>query len=186
MNRKNLTYATIAVVVIALIVGVALASRVPKAATNGPTESAKIKAGDAAPPFSVPTNGGTFDLAAVSTPVLLEVFATWCPHCQRETAVLNDLAKRYAGKVAIVAVSGSPYGLDGSRPETQEDVNQFGAQYKVAYPIAFDQSLDVARKYLQKGYPTLVLIDAHKKIRWINDGEIPEADITKQLNAVLK
>lgn len=183
-RRKLIVYATIAVVVIAVIVAVALASRVPKAASDVAMNS-KLKVGDTAPTFAVSTNAGPFDLAGVSTPVLLEVFATWCPHCQRETTVLNKLAGKYAGKVAIVAVSGSPYGLDGSTPESQADVMSFGARFDVRYPIAFDGDLKVAQQYLQGGFPTLVLIDKNKKIAWLKDGEIPETDLVKAVNSVL-
>ena len=131
------------------------------------------------------TNAGSFDLAQVQTPVLLEVFATWCPHCQRETVILNDLAAKYAGKLAIVAVSGSPYGIDGTHPESQLDVNQFGSQFNVRYPIAFDPDLKVAGLYLKEGFPTIVLIDPAKKIRWMRSGETPEAEIVKGIKSVI-
>ncbi len=117
--------------------------------------------------------------------MLLEVFATWCPHCQRETAVLDDLAAKYAGKVAIVAVSGSAQGIDGNSPETQADVNQFGAQFNVKYPLAFDPELKVAQLYLQGGFPTMVLIDKAKKVSWIQSGEVPAADLTKAIDKTL-
>lgn len=186
-RRTTILYATLAVIVIAVVVGIALASRqvVPKAASEAPMQS-KLKAGDKAPEFAVQTNAGPFDLAQVSTPVLLEVFATWCPHCQRETQVLNSLAAAYAGKVAIVAVSGSPQGIDGTTPESQADVNAFGARFAVRYPLAFDPDLKVAQDYLQGGYPTLVLIKPDKTIAWVTSGEIPQADVAKQLDAVLR
>ena len=183
-RRKLILYVTMAIVVIAAVIGVALGSRVPKAASDV-AMNAKLKVGDTAPPFAVSTNAGPFDLAGVTAPVLLEVFATWCPHCQRETVVLNQLAAKYAGKVAIVAVSGSPYGIDGSTPESQADVMTFGQRFNVRYPIAFDGELKVGQEYLQGGFPTLVLIDKNKKIAWIKDGEIPEADISKAVNSVL-
>ena len=54
---------------------------------------------------------GPFNLPkADHKPVLLEVFATWCPHCQHEVSVLNPLFHQYGDKVHFVAVSGSPYG----------------------------------------------------------------------------
>ncbi len=183
-RRKIVLYATLAVVVIAIVVGIGLASRVPKAASDAPMLS-KLKVGDTAPDFSAATNAGSFDLSGVSTPVLLEVFATWCPHCQRETSVLNGIASRYAGKLALVAVNGSPNGLDGSSPESQADVNQFGAQFNVRYPLAYDPDLKVAHLYLQGGFPTLVLIDKNKKISWIKDGEVAPADLTKAIDKVL-
>lgn len=183
-RRKLFLYVTIGLVVLAAVIGVALGSRVPKAASDV-AMNAKLKVGDTAPPFAVATNAGPFDLSSVSAPVLLEVFATWCPHCQHETVILNQLASKYAGKVAIVAVSGSPYGLDGSTPESQADVMTFGQRFNVRYPIAYDGELKVGQEYLQGGYPTVVLIDKNKKITFIKAGEIPEADLVKALNNVL-
>jgi len=87
--------------------------------------------------------------------------------------------------VAIVAVSGSPYGLDGSSPENQADVLQFVQKLGVSYPVAFDPELKVADNYLQGGYPTIVIIDKGKKIRYINDGEIAPADLAKAIDGVL-
>ncbi len=183
-RRKIVLYATLAVVVLAIVVGVGLASRVPKAASVANMDS-KLKPGDAAPTFAVATNAGNFDLAQVSTPVLLEVFATWCPHCQRETSVLNDLAAKYAGKVAIVSVSGSAQGMDSNSPESQADVNQFGAQFNVKYPLAFDPELKVGSLYLQGGFPTIVLIDKNKKISYLKSGEVPETDLTKAIDKTI-
>ena len=184
-NRRNIIlYATIAAVVVGAIVAVALASRVPQSAQTI-NKKAAIAVGQTAPQFSVATTAGPFDLAAVSTPVVLEVFATWCPHCQHEVPVINALSKQYAGKVAIVGVSGSPYGVDGSSPENQADVMQFVQKLGVTYPVAFDPELKVASNYLQGGYPTIVIIDAKKKIRYINDGEVAPADLAKAIDGVL-
>jgi len=185
-RRKIILYATLALVVVAIIVAVGLASRnvVPKAASDAPMNS-KLKPGDTAPAFAVQTNAGPFDLSQVSAPVLLEVFATWCPHCQREAAVLDDLATMYAGKLAIVAVSGSPYGIDGSSPESQTDVNRFGQQFQVRYPIAFDPDLKVAQLYLQGGFPTLVLVGKNKKIKWMKSGEVSEPELEKAVKTAL-
>jgi hypothetical protein len=99
--------------------------------------------------------------------------------------VLNDLAAKYAGRVALVAVSGSAQGMDGNSPESQADVNTFGAKYNVRYPIAFDPEMKVAGQYIQGGFPTLVIIDKNKKVTWTASGETAEADIVKALKQVL-
>ncbi|HEV3086427.1 MAG TPA: TlpA disulfide reductase family protein [Candidatus Elarobacter sp.] len=186
MNRKTIIYATLAVIAVAIVVAIGLSSRnaIPKAASEAPISST-IKVGDTAPAFSVATNAGPFDLSQISEPVLLEVFATWCPHCQRETATLNSIAAKYGGKVAIVAVSGSPNGMDGSSPESQADVNAFGAQFNVRYPLAYDPDQKVAQQYLKGGFPTLVLIDKNKKVVWIKDGEVLEPELVKAIGGVI-
>ena len=184
LNRQTIVYATIAVVVIGAIVAVALANRVPQAAqTVNPTSS--IKVGDKAPPFSVATNAGPFDLTSVSGPVFLEVFASWCPHCQHEVPIIDALAKQYAGRVAFVGVSGSPYGIDGSSPENQADIDAWIQKLGVTYPIAFDPDLKVANAYLQGGYPTVVMIDAGKTVRYVQSGEQTPAQLQKALDGLL-
>jgi thiol-disulfide isomerase/thioredoxin len=184
MNRNVIIYATIAVIAIGAIVAVALANRVPMAAQTVNPNTA-LTVGNTAPEFTANTDAGTFDLASVTSPVFLEVFATWCPHCQHEVPIVDALAKKYAGKIAFVGVTGSPYGIDGSSPENQADVNAWVQKLNVTYPVAFDPNLTVANTYLQGGYPTLVLIGKDKKISMITSGEIPMATLEKSITTLL-
>ena len=64
-------------------------------------------------------------------------------------------------------------------------MNGFGEHFGVRYPVAFDPDLKVAQLYMKAGFPTLVLIDKNKKIRWMQSGEVPEADMVKAINGVL-
>jgi thiol-disulfide isomerase/thioredoxin len=186
LNRRNVTYATIAVVVIAIVAAIGLANRgaVSNVAQTVNPDS-KLAVGQPAPTFSITTNAGPFDLASVSTPVFLEVFATWCPHCMHEVPIVDALSKAYAGKVAFVGVSGSPYGMDESSPESQDDVNAWVQKLNVTYPVAYDQDLKIANQYLQGGYPTIVMIDSHKVVRYINSGELTPQQLETALNGVL-
>ncbi len=184
MNRNVIIYATIAVIAIGAIVAVALANRVPMAAQTVNPNTA-LTVGNTAPEFTANTDAGTFDLASVTSPVFLEVFATWCPHCQHEVPIVDALAKKYAGKIAFVGVTGSPYGIDGSSPENQADVNAWVQKLNVTYPVAFDPNLTVANTYLQGGYPTLVLIGKDKKISMITSGEIPMATLETSITTLL-
>jgi thiol-disulfide isomerase/thioredoxin len=187
LNRKTLIYATIAVVVLAAIVAIGLANRgaVSNASQTVNPDAKKLVVGSVAPTFSITSDAGPFDLASVSTPVFLEVFATWCPHCQREVPVVDALAKAYAGKVAFIGISGSPYGIDGSSPENQADVNAWVQKLGVTYPIAYDPDLQIANQYLQGGYPTIVMIDSHKVVRYVNSGELTPVELQKALDGIL-
>jgi thiol-disulfide isomerase/thioredoxin len=187
LNRKNLTYATIAIIVIAAIAAIGLANRgvISNASQTVNPDAKKIVVGSVAPTFNITSDAGPFDLAAVSTPVFLEVFATWCPHCQHEVPVVDALAKAYAGKVAFIGISGSPYGVDGTSPENEADINAWVQKLGVTYPVAFDADLAIANEYLQGGYPTIVMIDSHKIVRYVNSGELTPVDLQKALNGVL-
>jgi cytochrome c biogenesis protein CcmG/thiol:disulfide interchange protein DsbE len=187
LNRKMLIYVTIAVVVIAAIVAIGLANRgvVSNASQTVNPDAKKLTVGSVAPTFSITSDAGPFDLASINTPVFLEVFATWCPHCQREVPVVDALQKAYAGKVAFIGISGSPYGVDGSSPENQADITAWVQKLGVTYPVAFDPDLQIANQYLQGGYPTIVMIDSHKIVRYVNSGELTPAELQKALDGVL-
>lgn len=186
LNRRGLTYGTIAIVVIAAFVAIGLANRgAVSNASQTVNPDSKLTVGSAAPTFKITSNAGPFDLASVTTPVFLEVFASWCPHCQREVPVIDALAKAYAGKVAFIGISGSQYGVDESSPENQADINAWVDKLNVTYPIAFDPDLQIANEYLQGGFPTIAVIDSNKVVRYINSGEQTPQQLETALNAVL-
>jgi thiol-disulfide isomerase/thioredoxin len=185
MNERKRPQRVIAALVFAACAAFAISSPAATAAADTPISSDSTPF-PAAPEFTLLTTAGPFDLASVKMPVLLEVFATWCPHCQRETAVLNELSRKYRRRVAIVAVTGSPYSDPELRlPETQSDVDAFVKTFDVRYPVAFDPDLGVARRFIGTGYPTIVVIDRQKKISYANVGEIPDGPLEKALDAAL-
>jgi thiol-disulfide isomerase/thioredoxin len=187
-RRKPILYATLAVIAVALVVTVAVLSRQPSVVPQSATEShaaATLNVGQTAPAFAVSTTAGPFDLSRAQTPVLLEVFATWCPHCQRETKILNALYRQYGKQITFVAVSGSNVGMDGNTPASQADVIGFAQKFKVAYPIAFDPDLKVAGAYLQSGFPTIVIIKKDKAINYVADGEISQPTLVKAIKDAL-
>jgi thiol-disulfide isomerase/thioredoxin len=187
-RRKPILYATLAVIAVALVVTVAVLSRQPSVVPQSATEThaqSTIKVGDIAPEFAVSTTAGPFDLATAKTPVMLEVFATWCPHCQRETKIIDDLYKRLGKRITIVGVSGSNVGGDGNAPASQADVIAFVDKYRVVYPVAFDGDLKVADSYMQSGFPTIVMIKANKTISYIGDGELAESTLESAIKADL-
>jgi len=189
MKQRNLVIISVAVILIIIAGAAAYAfthQQQLKNASSAPVNAAATLGGDA-PTFALPTTAGPFDLATVTKPVFLEIFATWCPHCQRETVVLNELYAAYGKRVQFLAVPGSDTGMDGSSPESQFDVLNFQIRFAVKYPIgAYDPNLTVAKQYLKGGYPTIAVIGTDKKIAYINSGEVPYKELAAALDKVLK
>jgi thiol-disulfide isomerase/thioredoxin len=190
MNRRVLTIATIAVVALIIVTAVVVYSKGP---THGAVQSAsqspvvgKAQEGKTAPQFEVATTAGYFDLSKTRKPVFLEVFATWCPHCQRETVVVDKLYSKYRNRVDFVAVSGSDTAMDGTSASSELDVLDWIRRFKVVYPVAYDPVLNVANLYLQGGFPTFAIIGTDKKIRYLDDGEISYRDLDSAIRAVLR
>jgi thiol-disulfide isomerase/thioredoxin len=189
MKQRTLVIISV-VILVAIVAGAFIYSRLNhqqlQNASTAPV-NASASLGQDAPTFAVPTTAGPFDLTTVTKPVFLEIFATWCPHCQRETVVLNQLFAAYGKRVQFIAVPGSDTGMDGSSPESQFDVLNFQIRFAVKYPIAaYDPNLTVAKQYLKGGYPTIAVIGTDKKIAYINSGEIPFKELAAVLDKVLK
>jgi thiol-disulfide isomerase/thioredoxin len=187
MKKSRITlWATIAVVIAGILFGIWWANtHIPKEVTSVPTQGV-AKLGQTAPEFQAATTQGLFDLSKAAKPVFLEVFATWCPHCQRETSVIDQLYAHYKGRVDFVAVTGSTLGMDHNSPASELDTVNFIKAFDVKYPVAFDPSMNVAKAYLQGGYPTLVVIDRNKKITYLSSGETSYTELATAIDNALK
>jgi thiol-disulfide isomerase/thioredoxin len=190
MNHRVLGIATVAIVAILAIGGVVYVKLRPSpqlaSASKAPVVGSAQR-GKPAPNFVTATTAGEFDLAKEDKPVFLEFFATWCPHCQRETAVIDRLYDNYRARVAFLGIPSSNTGMDGTSPESQLDVLAFQNTFKVEYPIAaYDPSLQVANEYLQGGFPTIAIVGKNKIISYLNSGEVPYDELSSRLQKVLK
>jgi thioredoxin 1 len=81
------------------------------------------------------------DYIAGDVPVLVEFFASWCPHCQRMMPRVEELKQRMGSKLKVVQ-------LDIDSPANQQAVRHFGIP----------------------GVPTFILFHRGKQ-RWQESGE---------------
>jgi peroxiredoxin len=98
-------------------------------------------------------------------PIWLNFFATWCPPCQYETPVLQQVYEAHAAQgLALVAVS-----VQETAPE---DVAAYAATYGLTYTIAFDATSAIFRTYKAYGLPTHYFIDRDGVIRAVWRGPL--------------
>lgn len=145
-------------------------------ATFDPTLPKPLDIGTVAPDFSLPApDGKTYTLSQFKGKVvLLELFAPWCPHCQDDAPLINQVYERYKDKdVQVLAVSGSPWGykLDEQRaaqqtptPISMDDIIWFRDTFKVPFPILLDKEVVAAEQYKLAFYPTIYIIGKDGKI----------------------
>ena len=189
MNQRRLGIISVLAIVLIAAVAVSWAKLHPSRQLENASQApivGRAAVGQQAPDFQAATTAGPFNLQSATKPVFLEVFATWCPHCQRETSVINGLYQKFNSKIDFVAVSGSDTGMDGTSPASELDVLNFQNQFHVQYPLAYDGGLTVANQYLQGGFPTIAIIGKDKRVAYINSGEQSYNDLSAQLNKVLK
>lgn len=147
-----------------------------------------LPVGSAAPGFTLRTpQGRGVSLASYrGKTVLLEFFASWCPHCNAEAPHLAKLARSLGGRgVRLLSVN-----ADG---ETAPSVFAFHRYYGLPYPALVDPSTkpgsfnapgdagQVSTAYRVQSFPTFYVINPAGKITWRSDGEQPDALLRAQL-----
>jgi len=154
----------------------------PASAAGGPSNPDLLKAGTQAPAFTLKTpQGDSVSLASLSgKAVLLEFFATWCPHCQAEAPHLAKLARELKPQgVEFVSVNADA--------EDAASVFAYHRYFGLPFPSLLDPGQPtgsftqqggrgpVSTDYKVGAYPTLYVIDPQGKVVWADDGEQPDA-----------
>jgi peroxiredoxin len=148
-----------------------------------------LAVGTMAPEFSLQTpTGERVQLSSLrGRTVLLEFFATWCPHCQAEAAHLQRLlASLPEQKFAFLGVNADS--------EDAASVYAYDRFFGVSYPTLLDpggrpgsfnqagSAGSVTRAYGVAFYPTFYVIDPSGRIVWRANREQPDALILQKLH----
>jgi len=123
-----------------------------------------VPRGAPAPDFNLPgVDGKTYTLSQfVGKPVLLELMAPWCPHCQEDSKILNAVWDNYKDRVQFIGVSAHPYGLgweEGQQnPISMKDMTWFRDTFNVQYPLLLDTAVKASSDYGVEYFPTIYII----------------------------
>ena len=168
--------------------GVGVLESEPASAARPSTNPDLLKPGTLAPAFTLKTPQG--QIVSLSDfrgkPVLLELFATWCPHCQAEAPHLAKLATELQPKgVAFVSINADS--------ENAASVYAFHRYFGLPYPALLDQGTQtgsftqpgasgpVTSEYHLQSFPTFYVISPTGRITFASDGEQPDALLRQEL-----
>ena len=162
-NRWRLAVLLLPLLAFLLLVGFLL-----RGLFSDPTELSSALVGKPVPQFSVPNLYNTderYDQTVLQgQPLLLNVWATWCPTCRAEHEYLNELA---AQGVPIVGLNYK----DDSLGKAVDWLNTLGDPY---IANLFDADGAVALEFGVYGAPETFLIDAEGRIRDGHVGDVNE------------
>jgi peroxiredoxin len=154
-----------------------------------PSEPGLLAPGTTAPAFSLTTPpGAKVTLASLrGKVVLLEFFATWCPHCASEAPHLKSLfASLPHLRYAFVAVNGDS--------ETAPSVLAYHIYFGFPFPAVLDPGGKagsfhhhgsrgtVSLAYRVPSYPTFYVLDAKGRVAWAGTGEQPDGVLSAALH----
>jgi len=123
-------------------------------------------------------DGGKLKLSDLTgQPLLLELWATWCGPCRRQSEIVLGLEEELAARgIAVLAVN---------EGETSDLVESFVADHPGPFPVALDRWQAVATRLSIGDLPALVLLDASGRVAGIRSG-LTERDELLALLTVLE
>lgn len=149
--------------------------------------------------FELPdAHGQTTAVRNDGRPVVLELFATWCPYCAYESKYdLPAIRSFVEGQGArFIAVNATPYvgvaeagpeghpeqGQEGSREpaasakDIQAAVQQYAERFGYDGPLYYDPDMKLATRLGLEAYPTFVLLDGRGNVLAKHEGLISARD----------
>lgn len=164
--------AVVAVVVGMLAFGGEEEPSIPTLPSGLQPSSGAPRQGEPAPDFAVTTfDGSRFSLsehlANDGRPVMLNLWASWCPPCRAEMPVFDRVAAD-RDDVLIVGVA-----VDDALAPAEA----FAGEVGVRYPLAFDADGSVAAAYPTPGLPATFTISSDGRVVSIAYGELEENEM---------
>ncbi len=152
-DRRTLIAAAVGGVALlaAIVGGVVIATR------DGGTVASAAPAASPAPPVAGidPVSGKQVSLDDYAgKPVVINVWASWCPPCHEEAADLARFARAHP-EVQLL-------GIDIL--DTKEGARSFYRQYELPYPSVFDPSARIALSFGIQGQPITYFLNARHEV----------------------
>jgi len=144
------------------------------------SEASALEIGDKAPEFSLPNVDG--EMISLSdfkgNVIILDFFATWCPHCRKELPGFIELHEAYGDKgLAVIGIASV------SAEEAKDCVDEFD----INFPVLIDDNESVSDLYGPvDSIPTTFLVDKKGKIVKIYEGFTGKDDFENDLKELLE
>ncbi len=168
--------------VLLLIPALFLGAACTSSASVSPTNSGPVVPGTTLPasPTALPTYSfGQFQTVLTQlqgTPVLVNVWATWCGPCKDEAPALGALAKSYEGKVQFVGVD-----IEDQAGPARSWVERYGW----SYPSVSDPTKSIETGLGFIGQPITIVYDASGKRILVIAGSFVSTNQESKLRATL-
>lgn len=143
-------------------------------APSGSTTTGGIPAprqGFQAPDFSLfGSDGDSIQLAELrGQPVLVNVWASWCPPCRSEMPAMQRVYEAYRDQGFVILA------VNAANQDQRSDATQFVEQLGLTFPILWDTDGEVSRQYQVSSLPTSFFVRRDGSIREVVVGGMSEA-----------
>ena len=115
------------------------------------------------------------------TPVVVNVFASWCPPCRSELPAFARMMDEYGEQVRFLMVDLSTAGGD-----TPDKVAALLQALELDFPVWYDDDGAVAYAYRVSAIPVTLFVTAEGELSYTQVGMILEEDLEERLEALVQ
>lgn len=105
---------------------------------------------------------GSVQLRNLRGPVLINVWASWCPPCREELPAFQRYAQRAGGQVKVIGVDTAD-----TRPAANSVVEDFG----LTFPNLYDRDSQLQKAMGGRPLPVTVFVDANGAVVHVYNGK---------------
>ncbi len=162
-----------------------LAWIIASADRSGSSTAGRIPAphkGFLAPDFTLADpQGRQYHLASLrGRPVLLNLWATWCPPCRAEMPAIEQYYEQYKAQGLAV------WGIDATAQDYPLNIVPFVEEYKLTFPILLDETGAVSQSYQLRSLPSSFFINRDGSIaEVVIGGPMPGAVLDTYIKEIL-
>ena len=109
--------------------------------------------------------------------VVLDFWASWCKPCEEQAAIMEQVAKEFAGQDVYV--------LGVATSDSRDDARGFLAARDVSYPSGFDDRNAVANAYGVTALPTVVVVDRAGRVVEAEARVVSQRELAELIRATL-
>jgi thiol-disulfide isomerase/thioredoxin len=110
------------------------------------------------------------------TPVVVNVWGSWCPPCEAEAPHLAEVSEEFEGRVQFLGVD---------ILDAREAARDFILEYDWQYPSIFDPTAAIRDGLGYLGQPITIVYDAQGELAWDHTGAVDAELLRDRVQAVL-
>ena len=157
-------------------------SSVSQSTSSDKNNSALSLKGQQLPEFKMTSQDGK--LIAISElydkPILVVEWASWCPHCQKQLPIVQQMYEKYGDQIHFVLLN-----MNEPGKETKETADQYIKEKGYTFPYYYDEDQSAADLLQVQTIPSMYLVTKQQQVKNVLVNHTTAENFSKELQELL-
>jgi len=157
-------------------------SSVSQSTSSDKNNTALSLKGQQLPEFKMTSQDGK--LIAISElydkPMLVVEWASWCPHCQKQLPIAQQMYEKYGDQIHFVLLN-----MNEPGKETKETADQYIKEKGYTFPYYYDEDQSAADLLQVQTIPSMYLVTKQQQVKNVLVNHTTAENFSKELQGLL-